>query len=81
MSLQSLAIHHVDLPAAPYLLPLQVEVGPGCVLSNLARDALLSNSSLPQLAMLKLFQLTAGSQARCVLSVFMFTSRKGKGSN
>jgi len=61
MSLQSIALHHVDLPAAPHFLPLQVKMGPGCVLSDLARDAIVCHSSLPQLATLKLIQLTAGS--------------------
>ena len=61
MSLQHIALHHVDLPAAPYFIPLQVKMGPGCVLSDLVRDGILSHSSLPQLATLKLIQLTAGS--------------------
>lgn len=81
MSLQSIALHRVDLPAAPYFLPLQVKMGPGCVLSDVARDAILSHRSLPQLAALKLIQLTAGSYVRRGLSIFLFTSRKGKGSN
>lgn len=55
----------------PYFLPLQVKMGPGCVLSDLARDAFLSHSSLPQLATLKLIQLTASSLSEMWFKYFL----------